>query len=89
MSAGQTLNIYIEMDYNRKDMAKDVSVVVWGDGGKVCLEHKGGIETDEFVTIWGADSNREALSDSRIMICIIMSNLASYTVRCIGQISIM
>ena len=50
MSAGQTVNLYIEMDYNRK-MAKDVSVVVWGDAGKVCLEHKGGIETDEFVTI--------------------------------------
>ena len=51
MSAGQTKTIYIEMDYNRKEMAKDVSVVVWGDKGKVCLEHKGGLETDSFVTI--------------------------------------
>ena len=42
---------FIEMDYNRKEMAKDVSVVVWGDKGKVCLEHKGGLETDSFVTI--------------------------------------
>ena len=51
MSAGQELNIVLEMDYNRQHMAKDVSVVVWGESGKVCLEHKGGIETDEFVTI--------------------------------------
>lgn len=50
MSAGQEITVAIEMDYNR-NMAKDVSVVVWGDEGKVCLEHKGGMETDEFVTI--------------------------------------
>ena len=50
MQAGQEINVVLEMDYNRA-MAKDVSVVVWGDAGKVCLEHKGGMETDEFVTI--------------------------------------
>ena len=51
MRKGQEISLYIEMDYNRKEMAKDVSVVVWGDKGKVCLEHKGGLETDSFVTI--------------------------------------
>ena len=50
MSAGEELSVWIEMDFN-KPIAKDVSVVVWGDKGKVCIEHTGGLETDEFVTI--------------------------------------
>ena len=40
----------VEMDFKRA-MAKDVSIVVWGDKGPLCLEHNDGIETDEFVTI--------------------------------------
>lgn len=51
MSAGQEISIYIEMDYGNRTMSKDVSVVVWGDKGKVCLEHKAGIETASMVTI--------------------------------------
>ena len=39
--------MYIEMDYNR-EMAKDVSIVAWGDKGDICIEHKGGIESDRF-----------------------------------------
>ena len=29
-------------------MAKDVSIVAWGEKGDICIEHKGGIESDRF-----------------------------------------
>ena len=51
MSAGQTISIVVEMDYVGRTMSRDFSVVVWGDKGKVCLEHKAGIETASMVTI--------------------------------------
>ena len=48
MQAGEELSVYIEMDYNRRDMAKDVSIVAWGDKGDICIEHNDGIESDHF-----------------------------------------
>ena len=48
MNAGEELDIFIEMDYNRREMAKDVSIVAWGDKGDICIEHKGGLESDHF-----------------------------------------
>ena len=47
INAGDSVNMFIEMDYNRK-MAKDVSIVAWGEKGDICIEHKGGIESDRF-----------------------------------------
>ena len=47
MSAGQELDMYLEMDYNRV-MAKDASIVAWGDKGDLCIEHTGGIKSDHF-----------------------------------------
>ena len=43
LTAGEEINVFLEMDYNRPDMKKDVSVVVWGDKGEVCIQHKDGI----------------------------------------------
>ena len=43
MEAGQEIEIYVEMDYHIENMIKDVSVVVWGDKGKLHLEHKKGL----------------------------------------------
>lgn len=48
INAGDSINMFIEMDYNRQGMAKDVSIVAWGDKGDLCIEHKGGIESDRF-----------------------------------------
>lgn len=55
MNAGDSLNMYIEMDFTRKDMAHDVSVVVWGEKGEISLEHKGGIVSDHFPQLQGLE----------------------------------
>ena len=47
MTAGQELQMFIEMDYDR-DMARDASVVVWGFDGPVELVHNGGIPSSSF-----------------------------------------
>ena len=51
MRAGQELQIYLEMDYEDKDMARDASVVVWGFDGEVELTHNGGIPSSSFDTL--------------------------------------
>jgi hypothetical protein len=48
MKAGDTLDLYIEMDFTRAEMAHDVSVVVWGEEGQITLNHKKGIKSDHF-----------------------------------------
>ena len=40
MLAGQEIDFYIEIDFTRPTISKDVSVVVWGDEGPVHLTHK-------------------------------------------------
>jgi len=51
MTAGQELQMFIEMDYEDRDMARDVSVVVWGFDGEVELVHNGGIPSSSFETL--------------------------------------
>ena len=51
MTAGQEHQIYIEMDYEDRDMARDASVVVWGFDGEVELTHNGGIPSSSFDTL--------------------------------------
>ena len=48
MTAGETRQIIIEMDYEDRQMSRDASVVVWGFDGEVTLEHNGGIESSSF-----------------------------------------
>ena len=48
MRAGETKDLYIEIDFSREEMAKDVSVVVWGEDGPVKLVHDDGIPSDEW-----------------------------------------
>lgn len=62
MEAGEERSIYIEMDYNRQHMAKDVSIVAWGDEGDICIEHKGGIESDKFPQL--SERKKEKQDDS-------------------------
>jgi len=59
MTAGQELQMYIEMDYEDRDMARDASVVVWGFDGPVKLTHNGGIPSSSFPTISADNEPRE------------------------------
>ena len=43
MTAGEKFRIYIEIDYEHRDMPRDASVVVWGFDGPVKLVHDRGI----------------------------------------------
>ena len=51
MTAGQELQMHIEMDFEDRDMARDASVVVWGFDGPVELVHNGGIPASSFETL--------------------------------------
>ena len=44
MKAGETRQIYIEMDWNRP-IHRDVSLVAWGFDGEVTLVHNHGIKS--------------------------------------------
>ena len=56
MKAGETRQVFIEMNYDRIDwwsgqswpMKRDASVVAWGFDGEVTLVHNGGIESTSF-----------------------------------------
>ena len=50
MTAGQELQMFIEMDYE-DSLSRDVSVVVWGFDGPVKLVHNGGIPSSSFATL--------------------------------------
>ena len=51
MDAGEVRQIFIEMDFEDRQMSRDASVVVWGFEGEVTLVHKGGIPSSSFATL--------------------------------------
>ena len=51
MTAGQELQMFIEMDYEDRDVPRDASVVVWGFDGPVKLVHNKGIRSKSFKTL--------------------------------------
>ena len=52
MNAGETRDLWVEMDFEmRPEMSHDISVVAWGDRGVVRLQHKDGIPSDHFPTL--------------------------------------
>ena len=51
MYAGEEKQMFIEMDYEDRQMSRDVSVVVWGFDGEVTLVHNGGIPSSSFATL--------------------------------------
>ena len=57
MTAGEQRQIFIEMDYEDRQMSRDASVVVWGFEGEVTLTHNGGIPSSSFATL--PDDNDE------------------------------
>ena len=61
MNAGDSIKMFIEMDYNR-EMAKDVSIVAWGDKGDICIEHTKGIESMRFPVL--REPKRRSSDDS-------------------------
>ena len=48
MRADETRDLYIEIDFTRREMAHDVSVVAWGEDGPVSLVHTGRIPSDSW-----------------------------------------
>ena len=51
MSAGQSIEITTEWDFSKSNIAKDWSVVVWGENGPVSITHNGGWTSDELPVI--------------------------------------
>lgn len=51
MTAGEERQIFIEMDFEERQMSRDASVVVWGFEGEVTLVHDGGIPSSSFATL--------------------------------------
>lgn len=48
MAAGETLDIFVEMDYENRDSPRDFSVVAWGDTGELEIKHKKGLVSKTF-----------------------------------------
>ena len=57
MTAGQELQIFLEMDYEEREMSRDASVVVWGFDGPVKLVHNGGIPSSTGFTTLPDDND--------------------------------
>jgi len=66
MNAGETRQIFIEMDYEERQMSKDASVVVWGFDGEVTLEHNDGIQSTSFNVLPDDNDEVEAEEDEEI-----------------------
>ena len=51
MKAGEKRKITVELNWDRKMISNDFSVVVWGTCCDVCIDHNDGLITDEFKTL--------------------------------------
>ena len=56
MTAGETRDVWIEMDYQNRDMAKDFSIVAWGHDGALSLTNNAGLESMNFNDIPDEDA---------------------------------
>ena len=51
MKAGEKRKITVELNWDRKQISNDFSVVVWGTCCDVCIDHNDGLVTDTFPTL--------------------------------------
>ena len=51
MAADEVRTVFIEMDYQEREMAKDFSIVAWGDTGPITLTHMGGLSSMSFTEL--------------------------------------